>query len=73
MQIEQNEVYEKVRTMFISGVFQTTRGRHCFFYTFSALKNIFQEKNPTTFLKLPWGISGRNMQSFDFSSCATYL
>ena len=32
MQIEQNEVYEKVRTMFISGGFQTTRGRHCFLY-----------------------------------------
>ena len=36
------------------------------FSIFSGLKNIFQEKNPTTFLKLVWSISGQNMQSFDF-------
>ena len=52
--------------MFIPGVFQTTRGRHCFVYFISSgLKNIFQEKkNPSTVLKQPWGISERNMKSF---------
>ena len=51
--------------MFISVVFQTTRGCHCFFFPifFPVKKNIFQEIKPATFLKLPWGISGRNMQS----------
>ena len=33
---------------------------------------MFQEKNHTTFLGLPWDISGKNMKNFDFSSCATY-
>ena len=51
--------------MFISVVFQTTRGCHCFFfYFFFPVKKIyFRKKKPTTFLKLPWGISGRNMHA----------
>ena len=48
-------------------VFFTPRGAVTVFSIFSGLKNIFQEKNPTTFFKLVWSISGRNMQSFDFS------
>ena len=49
MQIEQNEVYEKVWTMFISGVFQTTRGRHCFFYFFRFKKYISGKKSHHVF------------------------
>ena len=49
MRIEQNEVYE-VWTMFISGVFQTTRDRHCFsYFFFSGLKIYFRKKNPLRF------------------------
>ena len=47
-------------------VFFKPRGAVTVFSIFSDLKNIFQEKNPTTFLKLVWSISRRNMQSFDF-------
>ena len=32
-----------------------------------------QKKNATTFLELPYGISGRKTEDFDFSSCATYF
>ena len=49
MRIKQNEVYEKVWTIFISGVFQTTRDRLCFFYYFRFKKYIFQEKFPPRF------------------------
>ena len=54
-------------------VFFKPRGAVTVFYIFFRFKQYISRTNPTTFLKLPWGISARNMQSFDFSSCATYL
>ena len=72
MGIKQSEVYHKVLVTEFC-VFFTRRGTVTDFWFFGGFKNIFQEKNPTTFLGLPSAISGKNMKNFDFLSCATYL
>ena len=60
--------------MFISGVFQTTRGRRCFFFSiFSGLKNIFQKKKTLPRFKTTMGYLRTEYAQFDFSSCATYF
>ena len=38
---------------------------------FGEFEKYFKISKPTTFLRLPWAITGRNMKNFDFSSCAT--
>ena len=65
MQIKQSEVYLKVCVKLILGVFSATRELSPF-YVFVAFKKIFQEKNTTTFLSPPWGMSGRNIWDFAF-------
>ena len=72
MRIQQNEVFDKVSVTEIC-VFLTRRGTVTDFWFFWRVKRIFQEKNHTTFLGLPLGISGKNMKNFDFSSCAKYF
>ena len=72
MPIKQSEVFDKVLVTEIC-VFLTKRGTVTDFWFFWRFKNIFQEKNHTTFLGFPQGISGKNMKNFDFSSCAKYL
>ena len=71
--IKQSEVYEKVRFAFIRGVCGDTLSAVTVFFIFWRFKNIFSTKNATTFLELPYGISGRKTENFDFSSCATYF
>ena len=75
MPIEQNEVYTEGLNLVCFGCQFKLRGAVTFFLFFRIKKNIFQEKNPTIFLKLPWGkdFSGRNMHNFDFSLCAIFF